>query len=646
MIKEKKKSFILVIPTICSIFMILFALNIYYVIANNDNNYITADLFDQAFINFFKNPFKNIHKDIMSLWIFIIGIILAAILLIKTKQLHKRNVQENTHGSARWGHKKDMAKLREKNELNNLILLKDYQISRNMIKSMLTRHVLLVAGPGKGKSRGYFKPNILNAKGSMIISDPKKELLRDCGSYLKQRGYRIIVLDVEEMWKSNKYNPLYYIRKLPKEAYSIDSFNEEFEYETLKDDDVLNLINNIFKSTDGKVQKSGDPFWEKAEMLLDQSVFFYVLYKLPENERNFTSVMELLREGIPDEDGNSKLRARFESWRLEEPNHIGIKQWDHFMTAKGQMQSTIMTTAVARLASFNVQQLADITSDDEMNLDDLGAPGERGKIAIFIVTKPANDTFRYFTNIFWTQLFQMLDTNASKYDGYLPTPVDVYLDEWAQLGEIPFYLENLAYLRGLNVGITTGLQSISQLKKVYKDNWEDVLDCVDSILFMGGNSEKTLKWISDMLGKKTYYKRSSGGSGGAGKGSSSSYNWDVVGRELATIDEVRRLKKDYGILIISGYHPFYGKIYNLKEHSNYKYLYEPRNSQKTITNKYDHFKYLKEIAKADKQIKMLKSMGISGDIIRDELIPFDISELNKFKIINEIDLISEQDSSK
>lgn len=566
---------------------------------------------------------------------------------------NKKNIQEDTYGSAEWADFNDIKKYLDPNPCHNQIFSKHVQIAMDMTISNRSRHTLLVGNPGTGKSRYYYKPNIINAYGSIVVTDPKGELLRDTAHSLITKGYDIRSLNLDEKWLSDGYNPFHYIRKLPKEAYDIldqdgtpkdiNSIQDMFEH-NYAEDDVMTLINTIIQNTksDAIQQQTGDPFWEKAEMIFDQACFFYTM-QLPEEERTIETVLNLMRKAIAKGDGDSELDKLFKAWELKEPDHIGVRQYNFFKTARGNMVNTIVMCAVARLASvFEIAQVRRMTKRDELEFDRLGKPGKEGKIAIFIVTKPGDSTYNCIANIAYTQMFNILDTSAKQFDGYLPTPVNMYMDEWAQLGEIPRFLENLAYVRSLNVGISIGIQSFAHLKKVYDKHWEAVLDCVENILFLGANSHESLKYISDMLDKKTWYKRSS--SRQFGRNGHSSHSDDVVGRELATVGELFLMEKNHAIILMKGEKPFFDELYELNKHPRYDTLYENRNPIKTKRNRHNHAEYMKENRKKIYFKQQLKLMGIKGTPIILEQKDFYPSEIKKFQIVgNEETFINEID---
>lgn len=537
---------------------------------------------------------------------------------------NKKNIQENTHGSSEWEEPKNTLEFRDKDLVKNQIFTSTEMFSKDMKVSKRNRNVILLGRPGTGKSRYYFKPNILNADGeTIVITDPKGELLRDCGMSLINKGYDIKVLNLVEKWKSDHFNPLLYIKKINR---YVDENSEGEEW--IAEDDVMTLINTLMLNTKSETIESntGDPFWERCESMFLQAIIYYVIFNYDEQDRNFKTVLELIRLAEPDKDGNSTLGNMFQKWESEDPDNIGIKQWKHFKVSASstKMMSTIIITASARLSPFNIAELEGITVNDTMDLNRIGGKGDEGRIAYFIINSPNDSTFNFIASIMYTQIFSIIDYNASHNNGSLASPCQIYCDEWSQLGVIPRYLENLAYVRGLNCGITTCLQSLSQLKKVYKDNWETALDCCDYILFMGSRSKETLDYISSMLGKKTWYKRSSGRT--YSRQGSSSTNWDIVGRELAFIDEIARMEKGYCILLVSGLRPFYSKMYDLSKHPRYNELFESWNEKDTIQNRYEHSEERKKTKDLRRKQQLFKDLGLGFVKIKQD---FKARELTK-----------------
>ena len=529
---------------------------------------------------------------------------------------NKKNIQENTYGSSEWEEPKNTLEFRDKEFVNNQIFTSTEMFSKNMKISKRNRNVILLGRPGTGKSRYYFKPNILNANGeTIILTDPKGELLRDCGMSLINKGYDIKVLNLVEKWKSDHFNPLMYIKKINRHV-SEDSEGEEW----IAEDDVMTLINTLMLNTKSETIESntGDPFWERCESMFLQSIIYYVIFNYDEKDRNFKTVLELIRLAEPDKEGNSTLGNMFKVWETKDPDNIGIKQWKHFKVSASstKMMSTIIITASARLSPFNIAELEEITVNDTMELSRIGAKGDEGKIAYFIINSPNDSTFNFIASIMYTQIFSIIDYNASHNNGSLASPCQIYCDEWSQLDVIPRYLENLAYIRGLNCGLTTCLQSLSQLKKVYKDNWETALDCCDYILFMGSRSKETLDYMSSMLGKKSWYKKSSGRT--YSKQGSSSTNWDIVGRELAFIDEIARMEKGYCILLVSGLRPFYSKMFDLTKHPRYSELFEAWDEKNTIQNKYEHEVERRKTKEIRKKQQLLNELGLGFAKVKPE----------------------------
>lgn len=631
--REKKTSYILIglIVLIAS----YFTLRVCTLMELNGGNF-KVEYLNEALDNLYKlnTPLIITSKTIfISLFVGFFVLVIIANYLIS----QKRNIQENTYGSSDWEDPKNIQKFKDPNFENNLILTSTEMFSKNMKISKRNKNIILIGRPGTGKSRFFFKNNLLNANGeSIIVTDPKAELLRDCGMSLVNKGYDIRVLNVVDKWKSDHFNPLMYIKKVPKNHNLLDvnngiSLKDEIEQnDWIAEDDVMTLINTLMLNTKSETIESntGDPFWEKAEMVFLQAIMYYVIFNYDDKDKNFKTILELIRLAEPDKEGKSELSKLFDAWEQKDPDNIGIKQWNHFKVSASspKMMSTIIMTASARLAPFNIAELERMTADDTMDLNRIGAKGYEGKIAIFIITSPNNQTFNFLANIMYSQIFSIIDYNASKNNGSLPSGCQLYMDEWSQLGTIPRYLEMLAYVRGLNVGIVTGLQSLSQLKKVYKDNWETALDCCDYVLFLGSRSKETLEYMMNMLGKKTWYKRSSGRT--YSKQGSSSTNWDIVGRELAHVDEIARMKAGTCILLVSGLRPFASNLYDVTKHPRYNELFEPWNPDVTKQNFYDHSKQRNISKELKSQQRMINDLGLSFA----KVVPFKMRDLTDYEL--------------
>lgn len=532
----------------------------------------------------------------------------------------KATAFNRSHGNAKFAEPKEADPYKEKDIVDNMILTKNVQVAKNMKVSQRNRNVVLVGRPGTGKSRYFFKPNILNATGTIIVTDPKGELLRDCGYSLKQKGYTIKVLNLDKKTESNRYNCLNYIKKVDRDNLS-EKRRKLWTEDSIAEDDVMSLIDCIFKNTQGDVDtKTGDPFWEKAEMMFLQALFYYVLLsgKYSKEDQNFNAIMSLIEKAKPKtEDGggdaDSELNGIFQEWEKEliekgDENNIGLKQWKLFQNSAGspKTMSTIVLTASARLAAMNIAEISELVSTDDMELERIGKAGSEGRIAYFIITKPGDSAFNFLANIFYSQVFKMIDYNAFLNHGSCATNVDLYMDEWAQLGEIPRFVEQLAYVRGLNCGVVIGLQSLSQLKKVYKDSWETALDCCDYKILMGSESEETLKYFSSLMGKETIIEQDES------KGKNKSKSLKEIGSDLATIDQLRRMEKGKCILMMSSLNAFYDEMYDLSSHPLYDQLYEPWNKKdpKNAKKLYAHGPSIKAYQRYQKNKELCKAVGV------------------------------------
>lgn len=631
--RERKTSYVLVgfIVLLAS----YYALRVYSLVELNGGEF-KFQYMNEALDTIYKLNTPLVINSQSILIFFFVGFFVLVI-IANYLMAQKRNIQENTYGSSDWESPKNIQKFKDPNFENNIILTSTEMLSKNMKISKRNKNIILIGRPGTGKSRYFFKNNLLNANGeTIIVTDPKAELLRDCGMSLVNKGYDIRVLNLVDKWKSDHFNPLMYIRKVPKTHNLLDVNNgltlkEEIEKnDWIAEDDVMTLINTLMLNTKSETIESntGDPFWEKAEMVFLQSIMYYVIFNYDDKDKNFKTILELIRLAEPDKEGKSELGKLFDVWERKDPDNIGIKQWHHFKVSASspKMMSTIIMTASARLAPFNIAEIEDMTVDDTMDLSRIGLKGDEGKIAIFIITSPNNQTFNFLANIMYSQIFSIIDYNASKNNGSLPAGCQLYMDEWSQLGVIPRFLEMLAYVRGLNVGVVTGLQSLGQLKKPYKENWETALDCSDVILFLGSRSKETLEYMQNMLGKKTWYKRSSGRT--YSKQGSSSTNWDIVGRELAQVDEISRMKEGTCILLVSGLRPFASKLFDLTKHPRYSELFEPWNADATKQNFYDHSKQRNLNKELKSQQRMMNELGLSFA----KVVPFKMRDLTEYEI--------------
>lgn len=425
---------------------------------------------------------------------------------------------------------------------------------------VLNNNTLIIGGSGSGKTRGYAMPNILQAHSSYIVTDPKGEILAKSGAFLTAKGYRIRVLNLDNKTLSDSYNPFVYLT----------NHKEGLE------ERVLTLIETIIINTDGgEKQSSSDPFWEKAEKLFLQAIFFYVVYELKPDSQNMESVMTLIQmlEIAEEQDTyESPLDFAFEDFKEKHgEDNIAYQQFKEFRTkSAGETAKSIVISAVARLAPFRLSEVRRIFRNDNMCLD---LAGEE-KVAIFVVVPPTDKTLNFISGMLFTQLFQELQycaTQTHKHEGQrLPVPVRFILDEFANTCVIPNFVQILAYARSFGIGITVILQSLEQIKKIYEKEWGVVIDNCSTLLYLGSVSHMdTLEYMSKLLGKGTFDKKTSGRT--FGKSGGSSQNFDKIGRELLDAAEIRKLPKEKCLFIVVGKDPFYSDKYDYTTHFNYRY---------------------------------------------------------------------------
>jgi len=447
----------------------------------------------------------------------------------------------------------------------------------SIYNNKLNNNILILGGSGSGKTRSFVIPNILQAHSSYVVTDPKGEILEKCGYFLTEfQGYDIRVLNLDNKAKSDGYNPFIYIHS------DRDGYEER----------VLMLIETIIINTDGgEKRNASDPFWEKAERLFLQAIFFFTCDGFIMPERNMSTVLALIgmlqiKEEEDKYDSDLDYFAKiFE--KEHGTDHIGVQQYKEFRSkASGKTAKSIVISAVARLAPFRTSAVRRLFSYDTMNLNMLGEK----KMAIFVVVPPTDSTFNFVAGMLFTQMFQELQhcaTEIHKHDGQkLPVPVRFILDEFANTCTIPNFVKILAYARSFGIGIIPILQSLEQIKNMYKDEWGVIIDNCNSTLFLGGiNHMDTLEYISKRLGKGTYDKKTTGRT--RSKQGSSSHNWDVVGRELLDAAEISKLPKDKCLLLISGRSPFYSKKYIYESHPNYGFT-----SDGNHTYSYEYIPYV------------------------------------------------------
>lgn len=493
-----------------------------------------------------KNPF-SLHWT--SYTMKFIGIFLllygGAILFYYTGQKNTRPGEE--HGSASWGSVRELdKKYRDKDAGKNVILTQHLQMSMNGKLHRRNLLQIIVGGSGSGKTRFLAKPNLMLANASFIVTDPKGEMLRAVGNLFLEEGYVLRVFDLIDPSKSDCYNPFCYIRK---------------------DADVFKLIDNFIKNTTPKGAKANDPFWEKSETALDAALMLYLLHEAPVEDQNMETILYMIENGgakEEDDDYQSPLDLLFEALEEEQPNHIAVRQYHIFKQAAGKTAKSILVSAAVRLASFTLPEIQRITASDDM---ELGKLGER-KQAIFCIIPDSNDaSLNFLVGMLYTQAFQELYFQADKvHQGALPVPVRLMFDEFANVALPDGYARLQATMRSRNIMSTIILQNISQLKALFKDDWEGIIGNADSFVYLGGNEQSTHKYISELLGKETIDTRTSSQS--KGRNGSFSQNFQQTGRELMTPDEVRRLDNKNAIVLIRGEKPVIDEKYDILKHPN------------------------------------------------------------------------------
>ena len=476
-----------------------------------------------------------------------VGLYICAIAMYYSSRQNRRPGEE--HGSAKWGNVRALnRKYRDKKPENNVILTQNLRMSLNGRQHLRNLLQICVGGSGAGKTRYLAKPNVYLANTSYICTDPKGEVTRSTVPLLLKEGYVIRVFDLVDPDRSDCYNPFRYIRK---------------------DADVFRLIDNFIKNTTPKDAKSSDPFWEKSETALDSALMFYLLHEAPVYEQTMEMMLVMIEYGGAKEDADdfqSPLDLLFEALEEEKPDHIAVRQYRIFKQAAGKTAKSILVSAAVRLAPFALPEVQRMTSHDTMELSKLG---ER-KQAIFCIIPDSNDaSLNFLVGMLYTQAFQELYYQADKvHHGSLPVPVRLMFDEFANVALPDGYARLQATMRSRNIMATIILQNISQLKALFKDDWEGIIGNADCLIYLGGNEQSTHKYISELLGKETIDTRTSSQS--KGRNGSYSQNFQQTGRELMTPDEVRMLDNRYAIVFLRGERPVMDLKYDLLKHPNIK----------------------------------------------------------------------------
>ena len=471
----------------------------------------------------------------------------AGIGIFYSSQKNYRRGEE--HGSARWGDARQICKkYSQKPYSQNILLTQNFRISLDTHKHRRCLNILVVGGSGAGKSRGFALPNIMQCCCSMVITDPKAELLRKTGGLLEKKGYEVRVFDLINPDTSFCYNPFEYVHD---------------------DKDVLRLISNLIQNTTPKGSQSSDPFWEKSETALLQALMLYLLHEAPPEEQNFAMIMEMLGSAQvkeEDEDYESPLDILFDRLEMRDPDSIAVKQYHIYKQAAGKTAKSILISVGVRLAAFNLPQIAKLTNTDEL---DLSSMGER-KVALFCCIPDADTSLNYLVGMIYSQLFQTLYYMADRvHGGALPVPVNCIMDEFPNVSLPNEFEKILATCRSRSIYCSIIIQNMSQLKALFKDSWESLVGNCDEFLYLGGNEKETHKYVSELLGKETIDTNTYGQT----KGRSGSYstNFQQSGRELLQPDEVRMLDNQNALLFIRGERPILDAKYDLMKHPNIRY---------------------------------------------------------------------------
>ncbi len=512
-----------------------------------------------------------------------------------------KNAKKFRHGeeyrSARWGNRKDIEPFEDPVFENNIILTETERLTMNSRPKApqyaRNKNVIVIGGSGSGKTRFYVKPNLMQMTDhvSYVVTDPKGTIIVECGKMLVNGGYRIKVLNTINFKKSMHYNPFHYIRS---------------------EKDILKLVNTIIANTKGEGEKSTEDFWIKAERLLYSALIGYIWYEAPEEEQNFSTLLEFINASETreeDEEFKNAVDELFEELEAENPEHFAVRQYRKYKLAAGKTAKSILISCGARLAPFDIQELREIMSYDEMELDMIGDQ----KTAMFVIISDTDDTFNFVVAIMYTQLFNLLcDKADDEHGGRLPYHVRLLLDEFSNIGQIPKFDKLIATIRSREISASIILQSQSQLKTIYKDAAETITGNCDTVLFLGGKESSTLKEISETLGKETIDLYNTSDT----RGTSQSYglNYQKTGKELMSRDELAVMDGNKCILQLRGVRPFFSNKYDITKHKRYKEL-----ADADTRNAFDVEKYLEH--------KLTFSKDTEFDIFRIDVTEDEIRQV-------------------
>ena len=468
---------------------------------------------------------------------------LAIGIYLSTQRNYRRREE---HGSAQWGSPAQVnRKYADKVPTRNKILTQNVSVGLDGRRHRRNLNTLVCGGSGAGKTRFFAKPNLCQANSSYVVLDPKGELLRDTGNLLSAKGYDIKVLDLINMEKSHCYNPFVYLRS---------------------DNDIQRLVTNLFKNTTPKGSQSQDPFWDQAATMLLLALIFYLHYEAPPEEQNFPMVMEMIRAGEVREDDEtykSALDILFERLEMRNPEHIALKYYRSYHSGSGKTLKSIQITLISRLEKFNLESLASITQNDELELWSIGEK----KTAVFAIIPDNDSSFSFLVGMLYTQLFQQLYYQADViHGGRLPVHVHFLMDEFANVALPDEFDKLLSTMRSREISVSIIIQNLAQLKALFEKQWESIVGNCDEFLYLGGNEQSTHEYVSKLLGKETIDTNSYGQS--KGRNGSYSTNWQLAGRELMTPNEVRMLDNRYALLFIRGERPVEDLKFDILKHPN------------------------------------------------------------------------------
>ena len=532
------------------------------IFSHHIRSYTGGDVIDKIFQGLLELNRMSFFPSLYLIDIFMgIGTAVLIKFIVYTKGKNaKKFRQGKEYGSARWGNRKDIEPYMDEKFQNNILLTKTERLSMNgrpsNPKYARNKNVLVIGGSGSGKTRFYVKPNLMQMHSSYCVTDPKGTIVLECGKMLEDNGYEIRILNTINFKKSMKYNPFSYIHS---------------------EKDILKLVQTIIANTKGEGEKAGEDFWVKAEKLYYTALIAYIYYEAPKEEKNFATLLDMIDASeVREDDENYKnpIDRLFEALEKKEPRHFAVKQYKKYKLAAGKTAKSILISCGARLAPFDIQELRDLMSEDELELDCIG---DR-KTALFVIISDTDDTFNFVVSIMYSQLFNLLCDKADDvYGGRLPVHVRFLLDEFANIGLIPKFEKLIATIRSREISASIILQAQSQLKAIYKDNADTIIGNCDSTLFLGGKEKTTLKELSETLGKETIdlYNISETKS----NQNSFAMNYQKTGKDLMSQDEITVMDGGKCIFQLRGVRPFFSDKYDITKHKNYSLLedYDKKN---------------------------------------------------------------------